>query len=476
MRPTLPPHSRAALATRRALLHLFIAITGILAVNIIAIAQGFGILKIEGRLDRLHPPSVYLPAATVIAQVEAQPADAQNIQQRLRYDIERALNAPSRSVLSAASTARTLLITCAITSLKAGSRTEMRSRSEYKKTGEHTETDPLTNMTRTVDDHGWVSESYWVTISDGDIRAAIEVKDTDTGLTLDRGEVSASYHNEVESTMRMSEEIIRTYVADALVNNIAVRYAPRADSVRVRLPKGKLKDASNQLAEGRWNMALELLRAVPEFTDPHDEAYRLYSFGLAYEGLAYQQKEASATVALLRRAAESYADAVQHKADEGVFIEARLRVVSSTAEFVGFLNRASAFEAARNQTLLALGKASSAGAAAPPVPPVASAGAPGTVRVPVYKSVGKLTNEVVVRWVKVGISENEIVTNIAQSRSNDFDVSPRALARLKQAGVSDQVLIAMQNYQTPRQPGRKGLWVFNSILLVYQLLPYLLIL
>lgn len=95
---------------------------------------------------------------------------------------------------------------------------------------------------------------------------------------------------------------------------------------------------------------------------------------------------------------------------------------------------------------------------------------------PVYKGVGKLTNEVVVRWVKAGIVENEIVTNIAQSRSNDFDVSPKALARLKQAGVSDQVLIAMQNYQTPRQPNRKGLWVFSSVLLVYQLLPYLLIL
>ena len=95
----------------------------------------------------------------------------------------------------------------------------------------------------------------------------------------------------------MSEETIRTYVADALVQNIAARYRPEADHLRVRLPKGKLKDASQQLAEGRWNMALELLRAVPEFTNPHDDAYRLYSFGLAYEGLAYQQKEASVTLA-----------------------------------------------------------------------------------------------------------------------------------------------------------------------------------
>jgi hypothetical protein len=463
---------------------LLIAITGIFAVNTIAVAQGFGILKMEGRLDRTHPPSVYLPAATVIAQVESQRPEAQTIQQRLRNDIEGALNAPNRPIMATASTARALLITCTITDLHAKSRTEMRSRSEYKKTGEHTVTDPTTNTTTTVDDYGWVSESYWATISDGDIRATIEVKDTDTGLAVDQAEVSANYYNEVDMLMAMSEETIRTYLADALVQNIAARYRPAADHFRVRLPKGKLKDASQQLAEGRWNIALELLRAVPEFANPHDDAYRLYSFGLAYEGLAYQQKEASVTVALLRRAAESYAEAAQRKADEGVFVEARQRVVASAAEFAGFLNRLSAFEAARNQALLALGKAvpaeaekaAAAGAATPPAPPVASADAPGSVRVPVYKGVGKLTNEVVVRWVKAGISENEIVTNIAQSRSNDFDLSPKGLARLKQAGVNDQMLLAMQKYQTPRQPGRKGLWVFSSVLLVYQLLPYLLIL
>lgn len=97
MRPALPSHSRATLTRRCALLHLLIVVTGILAVNSIAVAQGFGILKMEGPLERTHPPNVYLPAATVIAQVVAQRSDAQNIQQRLRYDMERALNAPRRS-------------------------------------------------------------------------------------------------------------------------------------------------------------------------------------------------------------------------------------------------------------------------------------------------------------------------------------------------------------------------------------------
>ena len=95
---------------------------------------------------------------------------------------------------------------------------------------------------------------------------------------------------------------------------------------------------------------------------------------------------------------------------------------------------------------------------------------------PVYKGVGKLTNDIIVRWVKANVTEDEIVTNIAQSRSNDFDVSPKGLARLKQAGVSDQILIAMQTHQSPRRPGRKELWGFGSALLVWQLLPLLLIL
>lgn len=483
MRPTLPSRLLVALASRK-LLHCLIVATISLALSATAVAQGFGFFKPEGRLNRTHPPRAYVPIAAVVARVESQRSEAQNILQRLRYDLEQALSAPTRPALSAASTLRTLLVACTIDDLSTASRRTTRSRSVYKKTGEHTETDPITKQTKTVEDRGWVWEDYWVTINEGDIRATIEVKDPDTGLTLDAGQVSASHREESEFLALASDETIRTYLADALVRQVVARYAPVADGVHVLLPRGKLKDAGEQLAEGRWNMALELLRAVPAFSDPRDEAYRLYSFGLAYEGLAYQPQDAGLTVALLRRALEAYDAAARGKADEGVFIEARLRATAGIAEYTAFLGRISAFEAARIQALQALGKAvpgdagkaAATGAATTPAPPLAPANAPPSPRVAVYKGVGKLTNKVVVRWVKVGISEGDIVTNIMQSRSNDFDVSPKGLVKLKQAGVSDQVLLAMQSYQTPRRLSRRGVWALGSALLLWQYLPLLLIL
>lgn len=472
MRPAISFHPHTAPAIKRALLFVVIALASLAAFSPSALAQGFGLRKMEGQLRRTHPPGIYLPAATVVAQVDSLRPEARQFEQRLRYDIERAFNTPGRPAISAATTVRTLLITCTITDLYATSRTDSRNRSEYKKTGEHTETDTTTNMSRTVDDYGWVTEWYTVAINEGRIRAAIEVKDADTGLTLDAGEVPAGYYYESEWASPLSDETIYTYVVDALVSNIAGRYRAGADSIAVPLPKGKLKDASEQLARGRWNMALELLRAVPEFQNPHDDAYRLYSFGLAYEGLAYEPQDAGAALALLRRAAGAYAEAAQRQADEGVFIQARLRVVASTAEFTAFLDRAAAFEAARGRLLAALGKSlPQAGAAA--APPVA---APGPPRVGVYKGVGKLKNDVVVRWLKAGLSEDEIVANITQSRANEFDLSPRGLVKLKQAGASDQVLLAMQSYQTPRRPGRKSAWLFGSAILIWQYLPLLLIL
>ncbi|HJQ25586.1 MAG TPA: hypothetical protein VKA60_16820 [Blastocatellia bacterium] len=476
MRPTLLSHSLAANACHR-LFQLLISLTITLAVSAVAVAQGFGFFKTEGRLVRRHPPGVYLPVAPLVAQVESPRADAQPILPRLRIGLERALNPPNRQSLTSASTVRTLRLTCTITRINASSHTEMRTRSEYKKTGEHTETDPTTNETRTVDDYGTVSEDYWVTVSDGEMRSEIEIRDAETGLLFDKTAADADYHNESEAQSPLPASVIYDYLADRLIGRLAWRYQPGTDSVRVLLPKGKLKDASRQLEEGRWNMALELLRAAAEFTNPHDDAFRLYGFGLAYEGLAYEQNEAGVTVVLLRRAAQAYADAAQRKRDEGRFIEARLRALASAAEFTAFLNRAGDFEAARKQALLAQGKAPTAAADQPATattPPATTAGTQGTPRVPLYKGVGKLTNKIIVRWIKAGVPEDEIVTNITQSRANDFDLSPAELARLKQAGVSDQVLLAMQGHQTPRQPGRTGRLVFGTALLVLQVLPYFL--
>src|SRR5581483_8120070 len=198
MRPPLQSRSFAAnVCCRRFQLLISLAIT--LTLSAVAVAQGFGFFKTESRLVRRHPPGVYLPAAVLVARVESPRADAQPILPRLRSGFERALNPPYRQTLTSASTVHTLRLTCTITRLRTSSHTEMRTRSEYKKTGEHTETDPTTNESRTVDDYGTVTEDYWVTVSKGEMRAEIEIRDAETGLLFDKTEESANYYDESET-------------------------------------------------------------------------------------------------------------------------------------------------------------------------------------------------------------------------------------------------------------------------------------
>jgi hypothetical protein len=477
MRPDLLPRSRAVVATRRALQLSLVTLTVIFAFNTMAAAQGFGFFRSEGRISRQHPPRIYLPAVPVIANAVSPLADAQSILPRLEDRLESALKPSQRQAFTAASTVHELFVTCTVTRIKATSNTEQRTRYEWQKTGEHTVTDPATNTTTTVEDYGNVAVQYWLTTSDGELRATIEIKDSDTGLLFDKIEESGYYHNESETQTPVPTAVIHDYLAADLVNQLGQRYRTEGDSVHVLLPKGKLKDASRQLEAGRWDMALELLRNVAEFSNPHDEAFRRYGFGLAYEGLAYAQTDAGAMASLLQRAVQAYDEAAQRKRDEGTFVEARLRARGGLAELTEFLSSVTAFEATRKRALLAQGKASAgdhtASTATPPAQAVGTA-APGSSRAPLYKGIGKLTNKVIVEWMKAGITEDEIVTNVLQSRSNDFDMSPRALARLQQAGVSDRVLLAMQHQNVMRQPGRVGPFIVNTALFILQTLPWIL--
>jgi hypothetical protein len=478
MHPDLLSHPYSKYPTLRTLICLFFTITFSMAVSAIVNAQGFGIIKVEGEFRRTHPPLIYLPTAPVVAQVQSQTPDGRGMEQRLEGDIEHALSPSGRPILIMASTVHNLLANCTILDMRVSSQTVMRSRSVYKKTGQHTITD-VNNNTTTVDDYGYVSEDYWVTINKGNGQAYIEIIDPDTGLMLDQANVSANYYVESEFTAPLSNDTIRTYVADALVSKIAARYAEPSETVRVALPKGKLKGVSDQLAAGRWNMALELLRTLPQLPDPRDDAYRLYCFGIAYEGLAWDQAEASVRSALLHRAMGLYMDAAQRKKDEGRFLESRLRAELGATELDRFLNQASGFEAARFQALQPPGRLAPtqagqppATAQAPPVLPASTTNTPPPSRVPVYKGINQLTDKIIIQWVQVGIPEDEIITNITQSRANDFDLSPKALVKLKQAGVSDPILLAMQRYQSPQPTGIKPAWFMQAVMLAYTL-PFL---
>lgn len=63
----------------------------------------------------------------------------------------------------------------------------------------------------------------------------------------------------------------------------------------------------------------------------------------------------------------------------------------------------------------------------------------------------KMTNDEVIQLVTAGLSEQVIITSIRQAPIEDFDLTPTGLIALKKAGVSDAVIVVMQEKGTPVQ-------------------------
>lgn len=59
-----------------------------------------------------------------------------------------------------------------------------------------------------------------------------------------------------------------------------------------------------------------------------------------------------------------------------------------------------------------------------------------------------MTNNEVIQLVTAGLSEQVIITSIRQAPTKDFDLTPTGLIALKKAGVSDAVIVVMQERGT----------------------------
>jgi hypothetical protein len=95
------------------------------------------------------------------------------------------------------------------------------------------------------------------------------------------------------------------------------------------------------------------------------------------------------------------------------------------------------------------------GAPNPPPATVLTAVAPATQgpqSTPVSPSASKMTNEQVIQLVTAGLSEQVITTSIRQAADKGFDLTAPGLIALKKAGVSDVLILVMQESGRPAQP------------------------
>lgn len=70
---------------------------------------------------------------------------------------------------------------------------------------------------------------------------------------------------------------------------------------------------------------------------------------------------------------------------------------------------------------------------------------------PVSPDKSKTTNDEVIQLVKAGLSEQVVIMSIRQAPTKDFDLTTKGLIELKKAGVSDAVILVMQERVAPTQ-------------------------
>lgn len=63
---------------------------------------------------------------------------------------------------------------------------------------------------------------------------------------------------------------------------------------------------------------------------------------------------------------------------------------------------------------------------------------------PASPVISKMTNADVIQMVGAALSDQVIITSIRQAPAKDFNLTPTGLIALKKAGVSDAIIIVMQ--------------------------------
>ena len=376
-------------------------------------------------------PSVYLPGPSLSVEVTSLKPVTQRVPELIQQKIQDTLikNDPRLGITTGSPDT---LIQCTIADLGYSSGVEARTRQEYQKTGEMTVTDPTTGATSTMDQYGYVDVPYRALVFNARLSVKCEVKDVATGVVLysDRFDPVYSDPRDVVAGAR-SDDLNEVYLrlAGEAADLILAQLSPRIYAEIVELPSRKLKEASKLLEANSWNEALRLLTATPPFKDQKDEAYRLYSIGIAQEALAYSAPSGAERKRILEQAVNNYRIATELKPREDAFWAPKNRAESLLWQAARLAAQVEAFNEAK--------KAGS------------TVAAPGNtdlfhqVRSKMRPAHTALTNDDVVQLVKAGRSSDYIAANIRHAPETKFKLYGGEVLKLRREGVKDVVVKAM---------------------------------
>jgi hypothetical protein len=206
---------------------------------------------------------------------------------------------------------------------------------------------------------------------------------------------------------------LRTRLLNDAGLQIASRLVNTTESVDVLLARGGSLDQANTLMEQKlWTRALEALETMTPFSQPEDDAYRLYNLGVANEALGYQADDVVKARKYLQEASVDYGKAIDAKPAEKNFLQPQIRIDSALAHYkrLGDLQVASAKTA------------SSTSAAA----------------------ADALTNKDVISMISAKLDEANVIDTVQHATAVNFDLTPKGQIDLAKANVNGRIIAAMK--------------------------------
>jgi hypothetical protein len=377
-------------------------------------AQGFGSRKMRLFLYPKQPPKVFPPSAKFIVQVHPQAIVSQETVRQMQERLVKTL-AGYDLRFNQVSARPDIIISCVIPELNAFSTFETHYTLEQQ--------GDLGADTDVKNPIGSTLQPYNLTILEGHLTVVYSARETATGKTLDSDTLQLDFRQGYERNAPKINDLYDLLI-DHLAHMVASRFVPDFHSVEVPLAKGRLKHASELLQRGYWNSAIHELNNLPPMARTEEEAFRLYTLGTAFEGLAYETPYLNPTREYLEKAHAYYEEARRHHAGEAVFQQSLSRVSSLLGDYRRIEVFTRAYEKYEHQKELENSLISRIQAR--------------------YGKEGFINNNTIISMAKSALPEREILDNIERRKSRYYDLTPHGMKTLSSAGVNASLIDALR--------------------------------
>ena len=319
--------------------------------------------------------------------------------------------------------------------------------------------------------NGNVENSYTVIL--GNMESTVEVFDLKSGRALDSENLKDHYEKwfligtkssgrgisnplahkpKVSNDDRLPTQSERVSdVVEGMANKIAQRLVPIDDRFDVELPMG-FKDLESYAKAGNWGALKEKAESMTPLPKAEDDSCRLYLVGLANEAIGYKESDPRKAQDLLVAAADAYQKAKDSNKSEDKFNEPINRAQQSLERYIT-LEKISRLHAASQSRGVKVSDAGPEPAAAAPTPAPTGPAPVGAAAKLVYD------NAYLIK-LKSGskASDKLLISEIDDADPAQFDISPNGIAQLVNAGMSEDVVLAVKKKMrsAPSQAKKKN--------------------